>query len=107
MASSFSALAFLGAMAIFMYGIRLSRMGVQLFAGDRLKPLVSSLTENRFSALVIGVLTTLILQSSTATTVMLVSFASTGAISLAQAMGVILGADIGTTFVVLLFAVRN
>lgn len=107
MSSSFSALAFLGAMAIFMYGIRLSRMGVQLAAGDRLKPLISSLTDNRFSALVIGILTTLILQSSTATTVMLVSFASTGAITLAQAMGVILGADIGTTFVVLLFSIRN
>jgi len=105
--TSFSALAFLGAMAIFMYGIRLSRMGVQLAAGDRLKPLIASLTENRFSALVIGILTTLILQSSTATTIMLVGFASTGVISLAQAMGVILGADIGTTFVVLLFSVRH
>lgn len=105
--ASFSALAFLGAMAIFMYGIRLSRMGVQLFAGDRLRPLVASLTENRFGALIIGILTTLILQSSTATTVMLVGFASTGTISLAQAMGVILGADIGTTFVVILFSIRH
>ncbi|HSA60550.1 MAG TPA: Na/Pi cotransporter family protein [bacterium] len=107
MDSSFSGLAFLGALAIFMYGIRLSRVGVQLIAGDRLRPLVASLTENRFSALVIGILTTLILQSSTATTVMLVSFAATGVISLVQAMGVILGADIGTTFVVLLFSVRH
>jgi phosphate:Na+ symporter len=104
---NFSALAFLGAMAIFIYGIRLSRIGVQLFAGDRLRPLVASLTENRFSALVIGVLTTLILQSSTATTVMLVGFAATGAITLTQAMGVILGADIGTTFVVLLFSIKH
>jgi phosphate:Na+ symporter len=103
----FSALAFLGAMAIFMYGIRLSRIGVQLFAGDRLRPLISSLTDNRLSALVVGILTTLILQSSTATTVMLVGFAATGAITLAQAMGVLLGADIGTTFVVLLFSVKH
>src|SRR5262245_35886409 len=107
MGSSFSVLAFLGAVAIFMYGIRLSRNGVQLFAGDRLRPLVASLTDNRFSALVIGILTTLILQSSTATTVMLVGFAATGVITLTQAMGVILGADIGTTFVVLLFSVKQ
>lgn len=104
---TFSALAFLGAMAIFMYGIRLSRMGVQLFAGDRLRPLVASLTDNRFSALVVGILTTLILQSSTATTVMLVGFAATGVITLTQAMGVILGADIGTTLVVVLFSVKQ
>src|SRR5262245_38081787 len=105
--NSFSALGFLGAMAIFMYGIRLSRIGVQLLAGDRLRGLVASLTENRFAALVTGILITLIFQSSTATTVMLVGFASSGAITLTQAMGVILGADIGTTFVVVLLSIRH
>ncbi len=104
---SFSGLAFLGALAIFMYGIRLSRMGVQLLAGDRLRSLVTRLTDRRLTAVGIGILTTLILQSSTATTVMLVGFAATGAITLVQAMGVILGADIGTTFVVVLLTVRG
>lgn len=104
---SFSVVAFLGAMAIFMYGIRISRIGVQLLAGDRLRSLVASLTDNRLVALITGILTTLILQSSTATTVMLVGFAATGAISLTQAMGVILGADIGTTLVVALLSVKK
>ncbi len=104
---SFSAVAFLGAMAIFMYGIRQSRIGIQLLAGDRLRSLVASFTDNRFVALVTGILTTLILQSSTATTVMLVGFAATGAITLTQAMGVILGADIGTTLVVALLSVKK
>lgn len=104
---SFSAVAFLGAMAIFMYGIRLSRIGIQLLAGDRLRSLITTLTENRFAALITGILITLILQSSTATTVMLVGFAATGAITLPQAMGVILGADIGTTFVVMLLSIKK
>lgn len=107
MNASFSAIAFLGAMAIFMYGIRLSRVGVQLLAGDRLRSLIASLTDNRFAALLVGTLVTLILQSSTATTVMLVGFASSGAITLAQAMGVMLGADIGTTLVVVLLSVKH
>lgn len=104
---TFSAIAFLGALAIFMFGIRISRIGVQLLAGDRLRELVASLTNNRFTALLIGTLVTLILQSSTATTVMLVGFANTGIMTLSQAMGVILGADIGTTFVVVLLSIRS
>ncbi len=104
---SFSLIAFLGAVAIFMFGIRMSRLGVQLLAGDRLRTIVARVTQNRFAALLVGTVVTLILQSSTATTVMLVSFASTGAITLAQAMGVILGADIGTTAVVLLLSLRH
>ena len=90
-----------------MYGIRLSRTGVQLLAGDRLRSLIASITKNRFAALTVGVLITLILQSSTATSVMLVGFAASGALTLQQAMGVLLGADIGTTFVVMLLSVRE
>lgn len=103
----FSPLAFLGALAIFMYGIRISRIGVQLLAGDRLRSVLASLTTHRFAALTTGALVTLILQSSTATTVMLVGFAVQGAITLTQAMGVILGADIGTTFVVILLSIKG
>ena len=104
---TFSLMAFLGALAIFMYGIRLSRMGVQLLAGDKLRSLVSSLTNNPMMAVITGILVTLILQSSTATTIMLVGFARSGIITLSQAMGVILGADIGTTLVVLLLSIKK
>ncbi len=90
-----------------MYGIRLSRNGIQLLAGNRLRPLISAATHNRLSALGVGILITLILQSSTATTAFLVSFARTGLLSLPQAMGVILGADIGTTLVVILLSIRK
>lgn len=103
----FSVISFLGAMAIFLYGIKLSRVSVQLLVGNRLKDVISTITYNRFAALVIGMLTTLILQSSTATSVMLVGFARSGVISLSQAMGVILGADVGTTFVVMLFSIKQ
>ncbi len=103
----FSAITFLGALAIFIYGIRLSRIGIQLLAGDRLRSLITSLTHNRLKGLVAGILTTLILQSSTATSVMLVGFAASGAITLTQAMGVLLGADIGTTLVVALLSVKK
>ncbi|MBI3541367.1 MAG: Na/Pi cotransporter family protein, partial [Deltaproteobacteria bacterium] len=69
--------------------------------------LISTLTRNRLQAVITGILVTLILQSSTATIVMLVGFASSGAITLSQAMGVILGADIGTTLVVILLSVKK
>src|SRR3989338_4140005 len=104
---SFSLLAFLGAVALFMYGILQTRLGVQLFAGDRLRFAVRSLAGNRLSAVFLGILVTLVLQSSGATTAMLAGFAGTGAITLTQAMGVILGADIGATVVVILLAVRK
>lgn len=107
MESTFSAIAFAGALAVFMYGIRLSRVGVQLLAGNRLQSLVGSVTDNRLAAVATGILVTMILQSSTATTMMLVGFASSGAVSLTQAMGVILGADIGTTFVVILLSIKQ
>ncbi len=104
---SFSAITFLGALAIFMYGIRISRTGVQLLAGERLRSLIGSLTEHRFMALITGVLITMLLQSSTATIIMLVGFASSGALLLTQAMGVMLGADIGTTLVVILLSIKG
>ncbi|MDL1872927.1 Na/Pi cotransporter family protein [Deltaproteobacteria bacterium PRO3] len=105
--SQFSALTFFGAIAIFIYGIRLTRAGVQLLTGDRLRTILASLTENRFLALGVGAVVTLILQSSSATTINLVGFVASGAMTLTQAMGVMLGADIGTTFVVMLLAVKG
>jgi len=103
----FSFLSFCGAVAIFIYGIRLGRSGVQLLAGDRLRVIIAHLTENRFMALGVGALATLILQSSNATAITLVGFVATGTMTLTQAMGVILGADLGTTIVVLLLAVKQ
>lgn len=103
---AFSLLTFCGAIAIFIYGIRLIRSGIQLLAGDRLRVVISHLTENRFLAVGIGALVTLILQSSNATTITLVGFAASGTISLTQAMGVLLGAGIGTTVVVMLLAIK-
>ncbi|MFO1462753.1 MAG: Na/Pi cotransporter family protein [bacterium] len=105
--SHFSSLAFFGAIAIFIYGIRLTRAGIQLLAGDRLRVILASLTENRFLAMGIGALVTLILQSSSATTINLVGFVASGSMTLTQAMGVMLGADIGTTFVVMLLAIKG
>ncbi len=104
---SFSLVAFLGALAIFIYGIRQSRWGIQLLAGDRLRSVITSLTKNRLMSAFSGALVTLIFQSSNATIIMLVSFATTGMISLTQAMGVILGADIGSTVVIALLAFQQ
>jgi len=102
-----SFVAFLGAIAIFLYGIRISRIGLQLWGGDRLKGMITSLTGKRWMGLGVGIFVTLILQSSSATVNMLVSFAGSGLMGLPQAMGVLLGADIGTTFVVILFSIRK
>ena len=107
MSSELSFISFLGAIAIFLYGIRISRIGLQLWGGDRLRGLITSLTENRLMGLGVGIFVTVILQSSSATVNMLVSFAGAGLMSLSQAMGVLLGADIGTTFVVILLSVRQ
>ena len=105
--SDFSFIWFLGAIAIFLYGIRVSRTGLQLLGGDRLRGMITSFTENRFIGLAVGAFITVILQSSSATVNMLVAFAGAGLITLSQAMGVLLGADIGTTLVVVLLSVRK
>jgi phosphate:Na+ symporter len=97
----------IGGLAFFFFGLSSARHGLQLAAGERLRILMARLTQNRFSALGLGALTTVILQSSSATTVILVSFAETQLLSLTQAFGVILGADIGTTVVVILLSFRK
>ncbi|MBU4484759.1 Na/Pi cotransporter family protein [bacterium] len=104
---TFSWAMLIGGLAFFFFGLQNARQGLQLIAGDRLRRVMSHLTGNRFMATGIGGLVTLILQSSSATTVMLVSFAATGLLTLKQAFGVILGADIGTTFVVVLLSIQK
>ncbi len=94
----------LGGVALLVYGIRLVGDGLQRAAGARLRHLLSTLTGNRLKGLAVGAVVTALLQSSSATTVMLVGFASAGLLSLRQTIGVILGADIGTTLTVQLLA---
>jgi len=94
----------LGGTALLLYGVRLVGEGLQRAAGARLRHVLASLSGDRFRALAVGAGVTALLQSSSATTVMLVGFASAGLLSLKQTIGVILGADIGTTLTVQLLA---
>ncbi|MFN2520311.1 MAG: Na/Pi cotransporter family protein [Candidatus Limnocylindria bacterium] len=96
--------AILGGTALLLYGVRLVGEGLQRAAGTRLRHILSTLTGDRFRALAVGAGVTAVLQSSSATTVMLVGFASVGLLTLRQTIGVILGADIGTTVTVQLLA---
>src|SRR3979409_1998370 len=96
--------ALLGGTALLLYGVRLVGEGLQRAAGTRLRHVLSTLTGDRFRALLVGAGVTAVLQSSSATTVMLVGFASAGLLNLRQTIGVILGADIGTTVTVQLLA---
>ena len=96
--------ALLGGTALLLYGVRLVGEGLQRAAGTRLRHLLSTLTGNRFKALLVGAGVTAVLQSSSATSVMLVGFASAGLLTLRQTIGMILGADIGTTVTVQLLA---
>lgn len=87
----------LGALGMFLYGMTLMSEGLQKAAGDRLRSFLSSMTSTPFKRVLTGLLITAIIQSSSATTVMVVSFVNAGLLSLANAIGVIMGANIGTT----------
>jgi len=87
-----------GSLGLFLFGIKLLSEGLQKSAGDKMKAVLKLMTKNRFVSIVTGVLITIIIQSSSATTVMVVSFVNAGLMGLTQAIGVILGANIGTTF---------
>ena len=91
------ALDLLGGLGVFLLGIKMMSDGLQKAAGDRLRRIISSATTNRFTATLSGILATSIIQSSSATTVMVVGFASAGLLNLSQSLGVIFGANIGTT----------
>ncbi|MGI5864648.1 MAG: Na/Pi symporter, partial [Myxococcales bacterium] len=96
----------LGGLAIFLHGLGLARDGLQRLAGDRLRSSIAALTQSRLTGLLSGAGVTAVLQSSTATTVMLVGLASSGVLTLAQSMAVLLGADVGTTITVQLISFR-
>ena len=95
--SLFDFLKFLGALGMFLYGMKIMSEGLQKIAGEKLRNILSAMTKNRFMGVFTGFLVTAVIQSSTATTVMVVSFVNAGLLSLAQSIGVIMGANIGTT----------
>ena len=99
-------LALFGGLALLLYGMQLIGDGLQRAAGGHLRHLLTSMTRNRLAAVGSGALVTAIIQSSSATTLMLIGFVSTGLLSFRQSLGVILGADIGTTFTVQLLALN-
>ena len=88
----------IGSLGLFLYGIKLLSEGLQKTAGNRLKAILRLMTKNRFVSVITGIIITILIQSSSATTVMVVSFVNAGLMDLFQAIGVILGANIGTTF---------
>lgn len=91
-------LALLGSVGLFLYGMKVMSEGLQKAAGDRLRSILSAMTRNRFMGLMTGMLITALIQSSSASTVMVVSFVNAGLMSLEQSMAVILGANMGSTF---------
>lgn len=91
-------LGLLGAVGLFLYGMKVMSEGLQKAAGDRLRNILSAMTRNRFTGTVTGLFITALIQSSSASTVMVVSFVNAGLMTLAQSMAVIMGANVGTTF---------
>ena len=87
-----------GSVALFLYGMKVMSEGLQKAAGDRLRNILSAMTRNRFTGMLTGILITALIQSSSASTVMVVSFVNAGLMSLGQSMAVIMGANVGTTF---------
>lgn len=87
----------LGGLALFLYGMNMMSRGLEAAAGNKMKAILEKLTSNRFLAVAVGALITAIIQSSSATTVMLVGFVNAGLMSLKNAVWVIMGANIGTT----------
>lgn len=90
-------ISFLGGLGLFIYGMHVMAESLQNVAGSKMKKLLSVLTTNKFSGVVVGALVTAIIQSSSATTVMVVGFVNAGLMTLSQSVGVIMGANIGTT----------
>lgn len=90
-------LSLVGSLGLFLFGMKTMSEGLEKFAGDGLRNILAAMTNNRFKGVITGVAVTALIQSSSATTVMVVSFVNAGLMTLAQAIGVIMGANIGTT----------
>jgi len=95
-----------GGLAFFLYGMDKMSTGMKSTAGNKMRSILASLTKNRIIALIVGAFVTTVIQSSSATTVMLVSFVQAGLLTFAQSLGVILGADIGTTITAQMIAFK-
>lgn len=95
--SFFDFLRLIGSLGLFLYGMKIMSEGLQKFAGDSLRRILTAMTTNRVTGVLTGVLITALIQSSSATTVMVVSFVNAGLLTLTQSIGVIMGANIGTT----------
>lgn len=93
-----------GGLGLFLYGMKIMSEGLQKIAGDRLRRILGALTDNRLIGMLIGMAVTAMIQSSTATTVMVIGFVNAGLMSLVQAIGVVIGANIGTTVTAQLIA---
>ena len=88
----------IGGLAVFLFGMKVMSEGLQKVAGPKMRKTLTVMTGNRFSGVLTGLLVTCGVQSSSATTVMLVGFVHAGLVTLTQSVGVIMGANIGTTF---------
>jgi len=97
-------LTLLGSLGMFLYGMSLMSGGLQKMAGNRLRTFMAKMTSNTFKCILTGITVTALVQSSTATTLMLVSFVNAGLLSLGTAIAVIMGANIGTTVTAWIFA---
>ncbi|OHW62231.1 hypothetical protein EUAN_13010 [Andreesenia angusta] len=100
------AIGVIGGLGLFLYGMNLMGAGLQKSAGEKLKRLIEVLTSNRFMAVLVGGAVTMVIQSSSATTVMMVGFVNAGLMNLRQAVGVLMGANIGTTVTAQLIAFK-
>ena len=97
METTLNVLSVLGGLAMFLYGMALMSEGLQKSAGDRLRAFMAKMTSNSFKRVLTGTVVTCLVQSSSATTIMVVSFVNAGLLTLGNAIGVIMGANIGTT----------
>lgn len=104
--SAMNILMLAGGLGLFLYGMTMMGEGLELAAGSRLRKMLEALTTNRFLAVLVGAAVTGVIQSSSATTVMVVGFVNAGLMNLAQAVGVIMGANIGTTVTSQLIALK-
>ena len=95
--SFYDFLKLIGSLGLFLYGMKIMSEGLQKVAGDRLRSILTAMTTNRVTGVLTGVLITALIQSSSATTVMVVSFVNAGLLTLAESISVIMGANIGTT----------
>lgn len=98
-------LSILGSLGVFLYGMKVMSEGVQAVAGDKMRLAMATMTKNRFSGMLTGMFTTGLIQSSSATTVLVVSFVNAGLLTLVESIGVIMGANLGTTVTAWIIAV--